>query len=253
MPVRPATWVDLKPGARIAALAFWEDEFLGAALHPHRAKHSKGFERFFLHDLYRDYHEARTRILVSFPRNQPDTITGMAVWSRLGNGGKHMETSQSWFHWLMRRCIISIYVTIDSFIRPNRAADSAAWTDMEDSDSGVEEYSEKPEYKESWGLQLLFQAPQYQGRGFGKELVAEGLAWAKQEGVRVSVASAPGKEGFYKKLGIDEEVEETPKDSQKDPFPGSLLFSKKFDKVVTTRGELLLDTNNDDRLKHQSN
>ncbi|KAG9529167.1 hypothetical protein KCU93_g3731, partial [Aureobasidium melanogenum] len=253
MPVHPATWADLKPGARIAALAFREDEFLGAALHPHRAKHPKGFERFFLHDLYIDYFVARTRILVSLPNNQPDTITGMAVWSRLGDGGRHMETSQSWLHWLMSRCIISIYVTIDSLIRPNRAADSAAWTDMEDSDLSMEEYSENPKYKESWDLQLLFQAPQYQGRGFGKELVAKGLAWAKQEGVRVSVASAPGKEGFHKKLGIDEEVKETPKDSQKDPFPGSLLFSKKFDKVVTTRGELLLDTNNDDRLNHQNN
>ncbi|KAI4760951.1 hypothetical protein E4T52_15563 [Aureobasidium sp. EXF-3400] len=239
MPVRPATWADLKPGARIAALAFGEDEFLGAALHPHRAKHPKGFERFFLHDLYIDYFVARTRILVSFPNNQPDTITGMAVWSRLGDGGKHMETCNPGF--------------TDSFIRPNRAADSAVWRDMEDSDPGVEEYSAKPEYKENWDLQLLFQSPQYQGRGFGKELVAEGLAWAKQEGVRVSVASAPGKEGFYKKLGIDEEVKETPKDSQKDPFPGSLLFSKKFDKVVTTRGELLLDTNNDDRLNHRNN
>ncbi|KAG9729325.1 hypothetical protein KCU73_g12146, partial [Aureobasidium melanogenum] len=124
---------------------------------------------------------------------------------------------------------------------------------MEDSDPGVEEYSAKPEYKESWDLQLLFQAPQYQGRGFGRELVVWGLARAQQEGVRVSVASAPGKEGFYKKLGIDEEVEENPENSQKDPFPGSLLFSKKFDKVVTTRNELLFDTNSDDRLKDQNN
>ncbi|KAG9858090.1 hypothetical protein KCU98_g402, partial [Aureobasidium melanogenum] len=116
---------------------------------------------------------------------------------------------------------------------------------MENSDAGVEEYLEKPDYKESWGLELLFQAPQYQGRGFGKDLVAWGLARAKQEGVRVSVASAPGKEGFYRKLGIDEEVEETPENGQKNPFLGSLLFSKKFDKVVTTRGELLLVPNNE--------
>ncbi|KAH0378685.1 hypothetical protein KCU92_g8585, partial [Aureobasidium melanogenum] len=253
MPVRPATWADLKPGARIAALAFWEDEFLGAALHPHRAKHPKGFERFFLHDLYKNYYNARIRILVSYPSNQPDRITGMAVWLRIGDGGKHMETSQSWLHWLMSRCIIPIYITMASLIRPNRAADSIAWGDMEDSDPGVEEYSGKPEYNETWLLDLLFQAPQYQGLGFGRELVVWGLARAQQEGVRVSVASAPGKEGFYKKLGIDEEVEENPENSQKDPFPGSLLFSKKFDKVVTTRNELLFDTNSDDRLKDQNN
>ncbi|KAG9577026.1 hypothetical protein KCU77_g1611, partial [Aureobasidium melanogenum] len=143
----------------------------------------------------------------------------------------------------------STYITIDSFVRPNRAADSAALRDMEDSDSGVEEYSKRSEYKETWDLELLFQAPQYQGRGFGKELVAWGLARAKQEGVRVSVASAPGKEGFYRKLGIDEEVEGTLNNGQKDPVSGSLLFSKKFDKVVTMSGELLLNANNDDRLK----
>ncbi|KAH0367072.1 hypothetical protein KCU65_g4900, partial [Aureobasidium melanogenum] len=245
MPVRPATWADLTIAAHIAALASWEDEFLGEVLHPHRAKHPKSFERSFLYDLYGNYFDSRTRLLVSHPSDQPDSITGMAVWSRMGDGGKHMEASQSWLHWLMSRCIIPIYIAIDSLTRLNRAADSAAWRDMDDSDPGMEEYSEKPEYKETWDLELLFQSPQYQGRGFGRELVGWGIEWAKQEGIRVSVASAPGKEGFYKKLGIDEQVEETPRDSQKDPFPGSLLFSRKFDKVVMQRDELFVVTNDE--------
>ncbi|KAG9948813.1 hypothetical protein KCU85_g4817, partial [Aureobasidium melanogenum] len=233
MPVRPATWADLKMAAHIAALAFWEDEFLGEVLHPHRAKHPKSFEHSFLNDLYENYFDPRTRILVSYPSDQPDRITGMAVWSRMGDGGKHMEASQSWLHWLLSRCIIPIYIAIDALIRPNRAADSAAWRDMDDSDPRMEQYFENPEYRETWDLELLFQSPQYQGCGFGKELVGWGIAWAKQEGTRVCVASAPGKEGFYKKLGINEEIEESLKDGQKDLFPGSLLFSKKFDKVVT--------------------
>lgn len=228
MPVRPAMWADLKPAARIAALAFWEDEFMGDRLNPHRAKHPKSYERFFLHDLYESYYETRTRMLVSYPSNQSDRITGMAIWSRMGDGGKHMEASQSWLRWLMCRCIIPVYITIDSFIRPNRAADHTAWKSMEDFEPGMDECFKEPDYDETWDLELLFQAPQYQGRGFGKELVSWGLGRATEEGTRVSVASAPGKEDFYKKLGIDQEVKEPFANGAADPWPGTLLFSKKF-------------------------
>ncbi|KAK6005939.1 hypothetical protein QM012_007581 [Aureobasidium pullulans] len=180
MPVRPAKWTDIKPAACTAALAFWEDEFLGGCLHPHRAKHPRSFERWFLYDLYDNYFDARTRMMVSYPSDRPDRITGMAVWSRSGDGGKHLEASQSWLNWLMGRYIIPIYTTIDSFVRPNLAADKAACKDMgEDLHPPTEHCFGDPDYKESWDLELLFQAPQYQGRGFGKELVFWGIARAQ--------------------------------------------------------------------------
>lgn len=232
MPVRQATWADLKQAAHIAALAFWEDEFMGNRLNSYRAKHPKSYERSFLHDFYMSYFEARTRVMVSYPSDRPDRITGMAIWSRNGDGGEHMEASQSWLHWLMCRCIIPVYITIDSFIRPNRAADHAAWNDMEGPDPDTDQRFEEPDYNETWDLELLFQEPQFQGRGFGKELVNWGLERAKEEGIRVSVASAPGREDFYKKLGIDEEVEEPTANGSTDPCPGTLLFSKKFNMAV---------------------
>ncbi|CAD0085037.1 unnamed protein product [Aureobasidium mustum] len=232
MPVRPARWRDLKPAARIASLAFWEDEFIGGCLHPHRAKHPESFERHFLHDFYRSSFDAHTQIMVSYPSDNPERITGMAIWSRVGDGGKHMEASQSWLYWVMSRCIVPIYIGVDSFIRRNRAADFAAWNDMKDSDLPMDERFENSEYNETWDLELLFQAPQYQGRGFGKELVSWGIARAREEGIRVSVGSAPGKEGFYKSLGIDEVVEQTSHDGKKDPFPGTLLYSRRFDEEV---------------------
>lgn len=232
MPVRQATWADLKVGARIAALAFWEDEFMGDRWNPYRAKHPKSFERAFPHDLYESYFDARTRVLVSYPKDQPDRITGMAIWSRTGDGGKHMEASQSWLGRLMGRCIIPFYISINSFLRPNRAADHAVWKGMGDMEPDMDERLEKPDYNETWDLELLFQEPQYQGRGFGKELVSWGISRAKYEEIRVCVVSAPAEEEFFRKLGIDEEVKEPFGGGEDSPWPGMLLFSKKFNMAI---------------------
>jgi len=48
--------------------------------------------------------------------------------------------------------------------------------------------------------------PDFQGKGRGKALVQQGLGLADKEGVCASVISAEGKEGFYRKLGLDNQV-----------------------------------------------
>jgi predicted N-acetyltransferase YhbS len=47
--------------------------------------------------------------------------------------------------------------------------------------------------------------PEYQGKGFGRELVQQGLERAKHDAegdLPVCVVSADGKEGFYQKCGF---------------------------------------------------
>jgi ribosomal protein S18 acetylase RimI-like enzyme len=47
--------------------------------------------------------------------------------------------------------------------------------------------------------------PEYQGKGFGRELVQQGLERAKHDpegDLPVCVVSADGKEGFYQKCGF---------------------------------------------------
>lgn len=63
--------------------------------------------------------------------------------------------------------------------------------------------SAKPTTKENWYLSLLAVSPTHQGRGIGARLVQQGLEWAKQEGITVSVVAAPKEEGFYKRQGFE--------------------------------------------------
>ncbi|KAI4718168.1 hypothetical protein E4T48_05609 [Aureobasidium sp. EXF-10727] len=236
MPIRPATWADLKPAARTAALAFWEDELHGTRLHPHRSKHPKSFERFFLHDLRENYCDAECQVWVSHPQHHPEKITGMAVWMRTGEGGRRLHARQSWLRWLMSRLVLPVYHKIDLLLHPNNAADAAGWRDMEKSFPFMEHHFEKPGYDETWDLVLLFQAPQYQGCGYGTELVRWGLEQAKEEGIRVSLVSSKAAEGFYMKLGIDEHVGNASDGGENNPFHdlsgGKILLSKKFEKTT---------------------
>ena len=57
--------------------------------------------------------------------------------------------------------------------------------------------------KVNWYLSLCGVHPDYQGRGFGRELVLWGLNQAKEENVHASVVSSHGNVDFYLRCGFD--------------------------------------------------
>ncbi len=72
----------------------------------------------------------------------------------------------------------------------------------------VEGFMSAPHRQKHWSLEILGVHPDEQGKGYGKELVQDGLqrfAQSDPEGdVPAVVVSADGKEEFYRKCGFPE-------------------------------------------------
>lgn len=72
---------------------------------------------------------------------------------------------------------------------------------------------------ESWYLACLAIDPKCQGQGVGRSLVEWGFEQAAKENVCVSVISAYGKDGFYRRCGFDKESG-TAGDGEGNPLAG---------------------------------
>ena len=67
-------------------------------------------------------------------------------------------------------------------------------------------YLSPPHRRNRWNLACLAVLPQYQNRGYGRQLVAWGLERARQDDVPAAVLAAKGKETFYRKCGFTDLV-----------------------------------------------
>jgi predicted GNAT family acetyltransferase len=88
---------------------------------------------------------------------------------------------------------------------PNRAIDESKRNILADS-SPWSAHHWSGARKNNWYLALCAVDPSYEGQGFGRELVAWGLGWAREENVHASVIASKGNEKFYLRCGFDEVV-----------------------------------------------
>lgn len=234
MPIRPANFADLLPAAHVCAKAFFDEDLFGVQIHPNRSAFPGDMYLFFLRQLRTDFFDARNTIMVSHLKDNSTTITGVAVWTRKGPGGDRLAALQSWSAWFTGRFIIPVYNYLGSLVWPNRAADPSQLDCLERSGPFTAHYWKTPERLENWYLNLLGTGPEYQGQGYGKELLKWGMERAAEEGICVSLISANGKDGFYKRHGVDQEVGWATEGGEENPLHsvagGLILFSKKLGK-----------------------
>lgn len=234
MPIRPANFADLLPAAHVCARAFADEDLFGIKIHPNRSAFPGDMYLFFLRQLRSDFFDGRTTVMVSHIKGQLNSITGVAVWMRKGPGGDRMAASQSWLAWFTGRFIIPAYNYLESLIWPNRAADPAMVDVLDRAMPFTEHYWKTPERLENWYLALLGTGPEYQGHGYGKELLKWGIERATEEGICVSLVSANNKHGFYKRYGVDQEVGYGTEGGEENPIHdvpgGMILFSPKLGK-----------------------
>ncbi|KAK6441167.1 hypothetical protein LTR95_002613 [Oleoguttula sp. CCFEE 5521] len=122
-----------------------------------------------------------------------DTVVGLAHWCRFREGEDDEEPKLG-----------------DGGLAPNRAADPEKEDIIERSMPHAEHFWKGTSTgcsnrAESWYLSCLAVDPATQGKGIGRPLVAWGFEQAARDGVCVSVISAKGKEGFYRKVGFGPE------------------------------------------------
>lgn len=205
MPIRQATWSDIPAAASVSAAAFFDEDLFGPVMHPHRHRYPTHLSLWFLRQLRKDFFNPCCVMLISHPVSEPNTITGVAVWGRKGPGADDLKAAQSWRDWVCMK-LIPLYNRIEAQFWPNRAADPVNEDVLQRSFPFIAHYWKAPHRLENWYLQLCSTGPQYQGKGYGKELVLWGVQRAKAEGVAASLIAAKGKEGFYMKCGFGEPI-----------------------------------------------
>ncbi|KAI4725890.1 hypothetical protein E4T49_06367 [Aureobasidium sp. EXF-10728] len=234
MPVRPANFADLLPAAHVCARAFFDEDLFGVRIHPYRAKFPGDVYLFFLRQLRSDFFDGRTTVMVSHPKGESTSITGVAVWTRKGPVGDLMAACQSWSTWFTGRFLIPVYNYLGSIVWLNRALDPTMADVLDRAMPFTAHYWKTPERLENWYLALLGTGPEYQGHGYGKELLQWGIERATEEGICVSLVSANGKDGFYKRYGIDQEAGWASEGGKENPIHdiagGMILFSRKLGK-----------------------
>ncbi|KEQ92784.1 hypothetical protein AUEXF2481DRAFT_42869 [Aureobasidium subglaciale EXF-2481] len=236
MPIRSASFADLLPAAHVCAEAFFDEDLFGQRIHPNRSAFPGDVYLFFLRQLRKDFFDGHNTVMVSHPENQLACVTGVAVWTRKGRGGDRMAASQSWSAWFTGRFLLPAYNWLGSLIWPNRAADPAMLDVLDRAMPFTEHYWKTPERLENWYLALLGTGPEYQGHGYGKELLKWGIERATEEGICVSLVSANGKDLFYKRYGVDKEAGWASEGGEQNPIHdiagGMILFSKKLEKKM---------------------
>ncbi|KAH7351398.1 acyl-CoA N-acyltransferase [Pyrenochaeta sp. MPI-SDFR-AT-0127] len=199
MPIRPATPQDEPAMASLCTAAWFDEALFGPVIHPHRHQYPEDVIIFWRESIRSNWKNPRNRIFVATTtEDQEEKIVGIATWQRQGDDEGAKRVEREW-----------VDVGSDAFpplpSTINRAIDPSKRTILQDS---FPYYSHHWHGSRSnnWYLTLCGIHPDYQGQGFGRELVTWGLSKAREENVHASVASSLGNDDFYLRCGFDEVV-----------------------------------------------
>ena len=92
MPIRPAHFHDLPTISNILAEAFYDEEFMGPIMHPHRQIYPQDYHRFWEHKVSEWYWDYGHQLTVTYTVKKDDEgqseeiLTGVGDWIRYGKG-----------------------------------------------------------------------------------------------------------------------------------------------------------------------
>lgn len=199
MPIRPATFADLVPTARILAAAFRDDELLGVIVHPFRDQYPSDMYLFFVRAMRQTFYAGPDHFhLVAYDtENGKERLTGYAHWIRKRSSEPRKQTLYQAF---MTR-VMSLYNYVESWVRPNRAIDNSKIDLLDATDPWLETLLVGGR-EERWYLSLLGIDPSIHRSGQGRQLVSYGLEQAEKEGIAAGLVASSPAEGFYRRLGF---------------------------------------------------
>lgn len=98
MPLRPAKFSDHQAIAETCAAAFFDEDLFGRTMHPHRHDYPDGPALYWHRHIRDHWFDWRNKIFVAYKTDgkegHQETIVGVAIWQRQGEGGKRMELSR---------------------------------------------------------------------------------------------------------------------------------------------------------------
>lgn len=199
MPIRPATFSDLVPTARILAAAFHDDELLGVIIHPWRTQYPNDMYLFFIQAMRQTFYAGPDHVhLVAYDKeNGKQRLTGYAHWIR-----KRSEPRKQTLYQTFMTGIMSIYNYVESWLKPNRAIDASKTGLLDETDPVLQKLLVEGR-EECWYLSLLGVDPTIHRSGQGRQLVSYGLEQAEKEEIAAGLVASSPAEGFYRRLGFN--------------------------------------------------
>ena len=227
--------------ARVLAASFGPDPMF-QVMFPHQQQYPDDFIQAMRDALWTGWYNYKSVLMVSYEtsheeqlvvpseqdpllpktikaRAPKEIITGLAEWERSRKGWEHVHGVWGWWD---PRCIIkpllSTYFTLRRRILGNRASVRPTPDNPDPLIFGdfvprvipyILQFFDAPHRQDHWSLEVLAVHPDHQGKGYGKELVLQGLEKAKTDpegDLPVCVIAADGKETFYQKCGFKELV-----------------------------------------------
>ena len=241
MPIRPATRDDIPIMAKVLAASFGPDAMF-QVMFPYQQQFPESFVQAMRDNLWLSWYDYRKILMVSYDTSNEvqldvpsesdallpkivkatapkQRITGLAEWERVGKGWERLYGLWGW--WDPRRIIKPLLSTFYSFRRRifgNRASVRATsenpdplmmWDFVRQVMPYILHFFDAPHRQTHWSLEILAVHPHEQGKGYGKDLVLDGLerSRADPEGdLPVCVIAGDRKETFYQKYGFKELV-----------------------------------------------
>lgn len=195
--IRPATLSDVREVSKAMAAAFMDNEVMGDYLFPRRREYPQDYQRHFQCMVREHLVERGRQVIVAVMMSR---IVGIASWERQGPAGTARLPSSTVYE-SARRLVVRGWNHASRLLWPDRAKDVENWVVFfSDMESWKLHWTGARE--ETWYLHVLCVHPEYQGKGVGKRLVAEGLKWAEKDAVCASVIASAMGDGFYDKMGF---------------------------------------------------
>jgi hypothetical protein len=94
--LRPARYSDHNTLATLCSAAFFDEDLFGRTMHPHRNEFPDDVALYWLQHIRTSWCDWRNRAIVAVTHDQKtgqETIVGLAIWQRQGEGGKKMALS----------------------------------------------------------------------------------------------------------------------------------------------------------------
>ncbi|EAW13555.1 putative GNAT family acetyltransferase [Aspergillus clavatus NRRL 1] len=201
MLLRPATAQDLPAIAEVAAQAMLDDE-LFEYLCPRRRKFYAEYRQSFMRRLRTKLLSPEWLVIVAVDTSAPVadgphssmSITGYAVWERIGEGAK--DTVRQWKESDQAPWCDDPYI---SRLFPDRSVDNARLAAYNALSTECFPWAAYPNV---WYLSVLAVHPHHQRQGIGRSLVEWGLEKARQEELPVGLEASAKGTSLYEQLGF---------------------------------------------------
>lgn len=206
MIVRPAKLREYKILGRIASITYFPTP-LTAFLSPGRVEYYSHYERSFQKRALTLMLDPRVRSMVACEATKPDVPIAYIHFKRLGDdqvAKRIIKEKASVLLWILRWLAWAWYLLL-SVVLGNKAEDPEAlrlfmkWA-IDDDDKYWRPYSER---QNRWHVQSFVVLPQFQGKGVGKQLIAEVTKRAVEENVVVGLEATKEGEILYRRVGFE--------------------------------------------------